>query len=89
MNRVQARRRLGSRRGGQCLAGHHSGHSPQKLDEPGPAGVDDSRLAQDVELLRSPSDGLLPVPHEVDEEVAERLRFGDAVERALDIALGP
>ena len=76
VDRVHAGRCLGDGRGRQRLAGDRAGHAAQELDEPGSARVHDPRFPQDVELLGRSGHGLLPVPHELDEQVAERLGVG-------------
>ena len=73
MDRVDAGRHLGGGRGRQRLAGDRAGQPAEELDEPRAARVDDSRLAQDLELLGRAGHGLLPVPHELDEQLPERL----------------
>src|SRR4029077_3076403 len=62
-------------RGRQSLARDRAGQTAEKLDEPRAARVDDPRLSQDVELVRRARDGLLPVPHELYEQLSERLRL--------------
>ena len=66
------RGRNGGRRGHR-LARDRAGQPAQQLDEARTARVHDARLAQYLELLRGAGEGLLPVPHEVDEQLAERL----------------
>ena len=88
VDRLDAGRRLDRRRGRHRLAGDGAGHPAQELDEPGAARVDDARLAQDVELLGRAGDGLLPVPHELDEQVAERLGVGARAARPPPPARG-
>jgi hypothetical protein len=76
MDRLHADGRGCHRRRGHRLAGDRTGQPAQQLDKAGAARVHDSRLAQDVELIRGAGDGLLAVPHEIQEQLAERLGVG-------------
>ena len=76
MDGLDAGRRLGGGRGRQRLARDRSGQPAEELDEPRAARVDHTRLAQDLELLGRAGHGFLPVSHELDEQVGERLGVG-------------
>ena len=70
---------------GQRLSGDDRGDSTQELDEAGGTGVDDARLAQDVELLLGAGDGFLAPRHQKLEQRADRPRLlclGGVGERA-------
>ena len=54
------------------LAGHREREAARDLDEPRPAGVDDARVAEDVEHLRRARDGVLPTREHGREQVARR-----------------
>ena len=80
VDRVEPRRLAGDLgRGGHGLA---ADGSPRRRGasstRPGAARVDDARLAQNLELLGRAGDRVLPAPHELDEQLAERLGLAGA-----------
>ena len=64
VDRVRAELLALDRRRGQLLAGDGRGEPAHDLQESRAAGVDDARLAEDVELLRRARERLLATPHD-------------------------
>src|SRR5258705_9367532 len=78
VDRVVAQVLLERRHLGDRLAGDRGGDAADELDEAGAAGVDDSGVLQDLQLVGGARERVLAAAHEVEEQLAERWRAGRA-----------